>query len=69
VWWHGLSPREQEILLLLARGYNDARIAAALFISPSTVRNHLHNMRTKLELPSREELREFARRYAPTSFS
>ncbi len=65
----GLSPREQEILLLLARGYNDARIAAALFISPSTVRNHLHNMRTKLELPSREELRTFASRYAPTPFS
>lgn len=64
---HGLSPREQEILLLLARGYNDARIAAALFISPSTVRNHLHNMRTKLDLSSREELRAFASRYAPTT--
>jgi DNA-binding CsgD family transcriptional regulator len=64
---HGLSPREQEILLLLARGHNDARIAAALFISPSTVRNHLHNMRTKLGLPSRDELRAFASRYAPMS--
>ncbi len=62
---HGLSPREQEILLLLARDYSDARIARALFISPSTVRNHLHNMRGKLDLPSRDELREFAARYAP----
>jgi DNA-binding CsgD family transcriptional regulator len=61
----GLSPREQEILLLLARGHNDARIAAALFISPSTVRNHVRNMRTKLDLASRDELRAFARRYAP----
>jgi DNA-binding CsgD family transcriptional regulator len=62
---HGLSPREQEILLLLARGYSDARIARALFISPSTVRNHLHNMRGKLDLATRDELREFATRYAP----
>ena len=62
---HGLSPREQEILLLLARDYSDARIARTLFISPSTVRNHLHNMRGKLDLPSRDELREFAARYAP----
>lgn len=61
---HGLSPREQEILLLLARGYSDARIAAALFISPSTVRNHLANMRAKLERGSRAELVEFAARYA-----
>jgi DNA-binding CsgD family transcriptional regulator len=62
---HGLSPREQEILLLLARGDSDARIARTLFISPSTVRNHLHNMRNKLGLSSREELSEFAMRYAP----
>ncbi len=61
---HGLSPREQEILLLLARGYSDARIAAALFISPSTVRNHLANMRAKLDRGSRAELVEFAARYA-----
>lgn len=61
---HGLSPREQEILLLLARGYSDARIAAALFISASTVRNHLANMRVKLEQGSRAELAEFAARYA-----
>jgi DNA-binding CsgD family transcriptional regulator len=62
---HGLSPREQEILLLLARGDSDARIARTLFISPSTVRNHLHNMRGKLGLSSREELSDFALRYAP----
>lgn len=61
---HGLSPREQEILLLLARGYPDTRIAAALFISPSTVRNHVQNMRAKLGLGSRADLAEFAARYA-----
>jgi DNA-binding CsgD family transcriptional regulator/signal transduction histidine kinase len=63
---HGLSPREQEILLLLARGDADARIARTLFISRSTVRNHLQNMRGKLQLASRDELQEFASRYAPT---
>lgn len=63
---HGLSTREQEILLLLARGHTDARIARALFISPSTVRNHLHNMRRKLDLDSRDELARFASRYAPS---
>jgi DNA-binding CsgD family transcriptional regulator len=63
---HGLSPREQEILLLLARGDSDARIARTLFISRSTVRNHLQNMRGKLQLSSREELQEFASRYAPS---
>jgi DNA-binding CsgD family transcriptional regulator len=64
---HGLSPREQEILLLLARDASDARIARTLFISRSTVRNHLHNMRGKLDLASREELQQFASRYAPSS--
>lgn len=61
---HGLSPREQEILLLLARGFPDTRIAAALFISPSTVRNHFANMRAKLGQGSRAELAAFAARYA-----
>jgi DNA-binding CsgD family transcriptional regulator len=63
----GLTPRELEILLLLARGLPDARIAAALFITPSTVRNHVQNMRKKLGLASREALLDHAKRYAPPS--
>jgi DNA-binding CsgD family transcriptional regulator len=59
----GLTPRELEILLLLGQGHSDARIATALFISPSTVRNHVRNVRTKLGLASRDELRAYAARY------
>lgn len=58
----GLTRREREILRLLAKGYSYNRIAAALFVTPSTVRNHVHNIKTKLELRSREEVLEFARR-------
>lgn len=58
----GLTRREREILALLAKGYSYNRIAAALFVTPSTVRNHIHNIKTKLELRSREEVIEFARR-------
>lgn len=61
----GLTPRELEILSHLGRGHPDARIAAALFISPSTVRNHVKSLRDKLGLDSREELRSYARRHAP----
>jgi DNA-binding CsgD family transcriptional regulator len=64
----GLTPRELEILLLLGQGHSDARIATTLFISPSTVRNHVRNVRTKLGLASRDELRAYAARYtAPPS--
>lgn len=62
----GLTPRELEILSLLGQGQPDARIAAALFISPSTVRNHVKSLRDKLGLGSREELRDYARRHAPS---
>ncbi|MEX2504327.1 MAG: LuxR C-terminal-related transcriptional regulator [Egicoccus sp.] len=60
----GLTPRELEILSHLGRGHPDARIAAALFISPSTVRNYVKSLRDKLGLDSREELRSYARRHA-----
>jgi DNA-binding CsgD family transcriptional regulator len=63
----GLTPRELEILLLLGRGLPDARSAATLFITPSTVRNHVQNIRNKLGFATRDELREHAARYAPPS--
>jgi DNA-binding CsgD family transcriptional regulator len=63
----GLTPRELEVLLLLGQGHSDARIATTLFISPSTVRNHVRNVRTKLGFASREELRAYASRYTSPS--
>ncbi len=57
----GLTRREREIVRLLAMGYSYDRIARALFISASTVRNHVFNVRSKLSLSSREEVIAFVR--------
>lgn len=48
-----LSPREADILRLVAQGLSDAQIAARLFLSPHTVHRHVANIRTKLDVPSR----------------
>jgi DNA-binding NarL/FixJ family response regulator len=50
-----LTPREQEILGLLARGYLYKEIADQLRISLSTVRAHLHAVYEKLHVQSRTE--------------
>ncbi len=49
----GLSPREAEVLQLLARGMTDAEIADALFISTRTVHGHLNSIYSKFEVRSR----------------
>jgi DNA-binding NarL/FixJ family response regulator len=43
-----LSPREMEVLKLLARGLSNQQIANDLFISMSTVKNHVHHIIEKL---------------------
>ncbi|HKJ35112.1 MAG TPA: helix-turn-helix transcriptional regulator [Solirubrobacterales bacterium] len=48
-----LTPRELEILRLVAGGKSDAEIAEELVISSHTVHRHVANIRTKLGLPSR----------------
>ena len=48
-----LSPREVDILRLVAEGMSDARIAEQLFLSPHTVHRHVANIRTKLRARSR----------------
>jgi pimeloyl-ACP methyl ester carboxylesterase len=48
-----LSPREQEVLRLIAAGLSDAEIAERLIVSPHTVHRHVANIRTKLRQPSR----------------
>jgi two-component system nitrate/nitrite response regulator NarL len=48
-----LSPREHEILSLLADGRSGPEIARLLFLSPSTVKTHLSNIYEKLEVSDR----------------
>ncbi|MGN6271846.1 MAG: response regulator [Protaetiibacter sp.] len=48
-----LTPREREILDLLAAGRTNPQIAAALYLSPKTVRNHVSMIFTKLHVDDR----------------
>jgi LuxR family transcriptional regulator, maltose regulon positive regulatory protein len=57
-----LSPREVEVLRLVAQGLSDAEIAARLVLSPHTVHRHVANVRTKLRLPSRTAAVAYAAR-------
>ena len=57
---HGLTPRELEVLRLVAAGRSNREIADALFISVPTVKRHLTNILGKLELPSRSALNTYA---------
>ena len=55
---HNLSPREEEVLQLLARRETAARIAENLFVAPGTVKAHTSRIYRKLGVRSREELYE-----------
>jgi len=55
-----LTPREQEIMVLLTEGYSAKDAAAKLFISPKTVENHRTNIMNKLGLHSTLELVRYA---------
>jgi DNA-binding NarL/FixJ family response regulator len=55
-----LSPREREVLQLVARGHSYREIGAELFISEKTVENHVRNILPKLHLSRRHELIRFA---------
>ena len=55
-----LSPRENEVLKLVAKGYTYREIAEKLFISVKTVQNHVQNILTKLQLRKRYELMRYA---------
>jgi two-component system, NarL family, nitrate/nitrite response regulator NarL len=54
-----LSPREREVLGLVARGAKTTAIAESLFISPETVRTHIQNILTKLGVHSRLDAASF----------
>ncbi len=58
-----LTPREREVVSLIAKGFGTARIAKDLFISEKTVRNHLASIFDKLMVSDRLELAIYAVRH------
>ncbi len=58
----GLSPRELQVLELVAAGRANKEIARALDVSPNTVKTHLSNLYRKLEAQRRTEAVDAARR-------
>ncbi|WP_143815423.1 alpha/beta fold hydrolase [Longibacter salinarum] len=50
-----LTPREREVLDLVAQGISNGQIAEELFISPKTVRNHVNSIFRKLNVSRRAE--------------
>ena len=57
-----LTSREYEVLQLVAKGYSNARIAENLFLSLSTVKTHVSNLYFKLDVKSRTQAVEKAKR-------
>ncbi|HWM04449.1 MAG TPA: helix-turn-helix transcriptional regulator [Actinophytocola sp.] len=57
---HGITPREAEVLGLVAEGLTNAQVAERLFLSPRTVDTHVANLLAKTGLPSRIRLRAWA---------
>ncbi len=55
-----LSPRELEVLQLVARGLDNGEIAAELSISPRTAKNHVSSILAKLEVPNRIQAATYA---------
>ena len=58
--YDGLTPREREVLRLIAEGYTNQVIAEKLVISPSTVQTHRTRIMQRLNLHSRAELIQYA---------
>jgi len=55
-WFQRLSKREREVAALLASGLSNQDIADGLFISFSTVKDHVHNILAKSGLNNRAEI-------------
>ncbi len=61
----GLTPREAEVLMLLARGYTNREIAGALVISTKTASVHVSHILRKLDVPNRLDAAAIAHRLTP----
>jgi DNA-binding NarL/FixJ family response regulator len=58
----GLSPRELEVLRLIAAGKSNREIAEALFLSLRTVERHIANIYLKIDVHNRAEAAAYAQR-------
>ncbi len=61
----GVTSREMDVFLLVARGFSNAEIARRLFISPKTVETHVASLGAKTGQGGRRELAAHAARFAP----
>ena len=59
----GLTPRESEVLGLIARGLSNQEIAAALVVSEATVKTHINNIFSKTQARDRAQLVVYALRH------
>ncbi|MGZ4730128.1 MAG: response regulator transcription factor [Acidimicrobiales bacterium] len=65
----GLSPRELQVLRLVAEGATNRQVAEQLFISPKTASVHVSNILAKLGVASRGEAAAVAHRLGVTTES
>jgi NarL family two-component system response regulator LiaR len=62
-----LTPREIEVLRLIAEGMNNTELAQALFISEKTAKTHVHNILSKLNLADRTQAAIYAYKHGLVS--
>lgn len=63
--WDELTPREREVLRMIAKGASNREIAKALYISEGTVKNHVTNILNRLNLRDRTQAAIFANSFLP----
>ena len=60
---HGLTPREVEVLCLIAAGRTNPEIAEALFITTRTAQAHVQHILDKLDVSNRAEAAVYATKH------
>lgn len=55
-----MTQREQQVIKLIAEGLTNKEIAQKLFVSPHTIKSHVHNILEKLTLHSRLQIAKYA---------